>query len=155
MRVVSRAIRLRCLASAACGQPAEGWLIGADAVLRVTPPDAEDARTTLLALMGHFSDGLSGHRPMPTAVRTGLAILQDAGAARTAFEGSGDFGGASGEGREACLARLYPDFAALRGEPAFEPSSRALYAAYGDWLATAVTVTELPHHAMVEEAEND
>ncbi|MDP2004107.1 MAG: exodeoxyribonuclease V subunit gamma [Rubrivivax sp.] len=146
---------LRCLATAACGQPAEGWLIGADAVLRVTPPEADGARATLFALMGHCSDGLSGDKPVPTAVQTGLAVLHGVAAARTAFEGSGDFGGATGEGREACLARLYPDFAALQAEPAFEPGSRALYADYGAWLATHVTVEALPEHAAFEEADDE
>jgi exodeoxyribonuclease V gamma subunit len=144
---------VRCLASAACGQPAEGWLIGADAVLRVQPPDAAEARVTLSRLMVCFSEGLSGDKPLPTAVRTGLALIQDPGNARAAYEGN-DFGG-PGEGREACLARLFPDFAALRAEPEFEPRSYELYGAYGDWLSTHVTVEALPDHASGEDPDDE
>ena len=145
---------VRCLAAAACGQPCEGLLIGADAVLRVRPPEAEEARITLFALMAACSAGLAGDRPMPTAVRTGLAMLQDADRARATFEGSG-FGGPPGEGREACLARLYPDFATLLEEPNFEPGSRELYAAYGTWLASHVTVDELPGYTAVEDSDDE
>lgn len=66
------------------------------------------------------------------AAETGSAPAQgkseaelDAKAAQ-AYEG-GYLGRASGEGREACLQRLYPDFASLRAQPAFEPATRALY----------------------------
>ena len=145
---------VRCLASAACGTPGDGLLIGADAVLRVRPPDAEQARATLCALLVDCRAGLAGDSPLPTAVRTGLALLDGVERARATYEGS-DFGGPPGEGREACLARLFPDFASLLAAPDFEPASRRLYAAYGAWLASHVTVDELPAQATLGALDDD
>ncbi|MDE2456939.1 MAG: hypothetical protein KGL43_25390, partial [Burkholderiales bacterium] len=104
------------------------------------------AKTTLLDLMRACQDGLSGDHPWPTAVLTGLAFVNDSDRARQVYEGS-DFGGPGGEGRDACLARLYPDFAALSGEPEFATCSRLLYAPYQDWLAGHVRIEALPDHA--------
>jgi exodeoxyribonuclease V gamma subunit len=139
---------VRCLASAACGQPAGGFVVGADAVVRVTPPTREAARSTLLALMQDCHGGLRGDTPVPTAVLTGLAFLNDPAKARLTFEGS-DHGGVA-EGGEACLARLYPDYAALCATAGFESSTRRLYEPYREWLAHQVAVEELPDHAAVE-----
>jgi exodeoxyribonuclease V gamma subunit len=94
-------------------------------------------------------EGLSGDRPWPTAVLTGLAFVTDPDKARSAYEGS-DFGGGLGEGREACLSRLYPDFAALSRDPEFGASSLKLYAPYRDWLNDQVLIEELPDHADTE-----
>ncbi len=110
---------VRSLALAACGQPAAGILIGADAVAHLKALDPEAARDTLLALMRAQQDGVLGDRPWPTALLTGLALLEDLEDARNTYDGSG-YGGHQGERREACLARLYPDFAALSAEPAFD-----------------------------------
>ena len=85
--------------------------------------------------------GLGGTQPLPTAVRTGLAFLDGPDKAAGVYDGSGF--GARGEGQEACLARLYPDFAALSAEPAFEPSTRLLYEPFAQWLATHVQVEVL------------
>ena len=139
---------VRSLASATCGQPAAGILIGADVVVHVAPLDPAAAQQVLLDLMRAFQEGVSGDRPWPTAVLTGLAFLHDPDKARATYEGS-DFGG-QGEGREACLARLYPDFASLSGEPAFEACSELLYRPYKDWLETHLTIEELPNHADAE-----
>ncbi|MEO6031344.1 MAG: exodeoxyribonuclease V subunit gamma [Burkholderiaceae bacterium] len=144
---------VRCLASAACGQPANGFVIGADALVRVTPPTQESARATLQSLMQACHEGLRGAGPVPTAVRTGLAYLDDPGKACKVYEGGGDFG-AVGEGSEACLARLYPDCAALFASPGFEASTRRLYAPYREWLAQQV-VEELPDHAAVEGLDDE
>ncbi len=143
---------LRCLASAACGTPADAIVIGADAWMRVTPPSQDVARPILLSLMQACVDGLRADRPVPTAVRTGLAWLDDPGNAWKIFEGS-NFGPV-GEGHEACLARLYPDFASLAGSAGFEAGTRRLYAAYRDWLAQQ-TVAELPGHATLEDPGDD
>ena len=139
---------VRCLASAACGHPADGIVIGADAVVRVTPPTPESAIATLQSLMSACHDGLRGHSPVPTAVLTGLAYLDDPTKARFVFEGS-DFGGIA-EGGEACLSRLFPDYASLFGSPDFETHTRRLYEPYREWLAHNVSVAELPDHAAVE-----
>eukprot|EP01038_Epipyxis_sp_PR26KG_P002231 gene2231-3173_t len=78
---------VRSLAQAACGMPADGILIGADAVVRITASEPVSARDTLLVLLRAARQGLSGDAPLPTAVLTGLAMLKDESAARLAFDG--------------------------------------------------------------------
>ncbi|MEO8859410.1 MAG: exodeoxyribonuclease V subunit gamma [Burkholderiaceae bacterium] len=134
---------IRCLASAACGQAADGVLIGADAVVQVKAPSQEEASATLADLMLACRDGLSGNAPLPTALLTGLAVLEDPSKARQAYEGS-DFGGYSGEGNEACLARLFPDFATLSAQANFEAATLRLYAPYKAWLDQHVDIVALP-----------
>jgi exodeoxyribonuclease V gamma subunit len=140
---------VRSLAAAACGRPAAGIVIGADAVIHVAALEPAAAQGTLLGVMRACQEGLSGDRPWPTAVLTGLAFVTDPDKARSAYEGS-DFGGGLGEGREACLSRLYPDFAALSRDPEFGASSLKLYAPYQDWLNDQVLIEELPDHADTE-----
>ena len=145
---------VRSLALAACGQPAAGILIGADAVLHISPCEPAAARETLDGLLQAAQQGLSGHAPLPTAVLTGLAFLKDPGKARPVFEGH-DFSEVPGEGREACLARLYPDFATLLAEPAFGAASQRLYAPYRTWLDDHITIEVLAHPADVEGEGDD
>ena len=145
---------VRCLASAACGHPASGIVIGAGAAVHVTPPECAQAITVLATLMHACHDGLSGNSPMPTAVQTGLVFLEDAAKAWLAYDGS-DFSPVPGEGKETCLARLYPDFAALSAQPDFESSTRLLYGPYKEWLARHVRVELLADVAQPEAAEND
>jgi exodeoxyribonuclease V gamma subunit len=133
---------LRCLASAACGHPASGIVIGAGAVVLVTPPPQEQAVTELASLLRACQAGLTGSTPMPTAVRTGLAFLKDPSRAHEAYDGSGH-SAFPGEGKDPSLARLFPDFATLCAQDAFESSTRWLYAPYKDWLARHVSVTLL------------
>jgi exodeoxyribonuclease V gamma subunit len=142
---------VRCLASAACGHPAQGIVIGAGAAVRVRPPQAAQARTVLSALMGACHAGLSRNRPTPTALQTGLAFLENASKARLVYDGS-DFNPMPGEGKEACLARLYPDFNTLSASPEFETATRLLYEPYRDWLSTHVDVEMWTNPATVEGA---
>lgn len=142
---------VRCLASAACGHPVTGLVIGAGAAVHVRPPPEAEARTLLAALMSACHAGLTQDRPTPTAVQTGLAFLKDAAKARLAYEGS-DFSPMPGESREPCLARLYPDFDTLSASPEFESSSRLLYEPYLDWLSTHVEVEMLANTAPAEGA---
>ena len=140
---------LRGLAAAASGHALNGILVGADVVVSVSPPDAEESPAILFDLMQAWREGLQGDEPLPTALRTGLAWLGDPSRARAVYEG-GDFAGPPGEGREACLARLYPDFSALAQQPAFESSTQRLYAAYRVWLGDCVALQPLPGQAAGE-----
>ncbi len=145
---------VRCLASAACGHRASGIVIGAGAAVHVTPPGREQAVTVLSALMQACQAGLSGNRPLPTAVRTGLAYLEDPATAWQVYDGN-DFSPVPGEGQEVCLARLYPDFAALRAQPGFESATRMLYEPYAQWLANHVQVEVLSEVAQPAAAAHD
>ncbi|CAD5371681.1 RecBCD enzyme subunit RecC [Rubrivivax sp. A210] len=134
---------LRGLAAAACGGPVGGIVIGSDAVARLAPLQPDEARDTLLALMRACRDGLLGSAPWPTAARTGLAWLtKDPAKAAEAYDGAA-FSAMPGEGREPCLARLYPDFATLAAQPGFEEATRRLYEPCIAWLAAAAGVEPL------------
>jgi exodeoxyribonuclease V gamma subunit len=129
---------VRCLASAACGSPADGIVMGEGAVVHVTAPEPSHALPLLTDLLQACSAALDGDRPLPTAVRTGATWLTRPEVARQAYEGAYR-SQVPGEGREACLARLYPDFAALSAEPDFDSASRRLYEPYLQWLADHAT----------------
>ena len=146
---------LRGIAAAACGQPVAGIVIGADAVLHFDALPVEASQETLRALMAAWAEGLAGSAPWPTAVNTGLALLKSAEAAAAAYDGSRF--GARGEGREASLARLFPDFAALAAQPGFAVASARLYGPLRDALGTQVHIESLPGAAAAdgEDAADD
>jgi exodeoxyribonuclease V gamma subunit len=98
--------------------------------------------------------GLGGSKPMPTAVQTGLAFLKDPAKAWLAYDGS-DFSPVPGEGKEACLARLYPDFATLSAQDEFESATRLLYEPYREWLASHVNFELLSDVAQSEGRDHD
>ena len=143
---------VRGLAAAACGQPVAGIVIGADVVLHLAPLLPDEAHETLLALTAAWAEGLAGDAPLPTAVNTGLALLKSAEAAALTFEGS-SYGASSqrGEGQEACLARLFPDFRTLAAQPGFAVASARLYTPLRDGLASHVRMEPLPGQAAAED----
>ena len=84
--------------------------------------------------------------PLPTAVRTGLAWLGAPDKAKSVYEGR------FGEGREACLARLFPSVEALLSQADFEPATRRLYEAFRAWVA-GVGFAALPDAAPDDDGE--
>ncbi len=140
---------VRCLASAACGHPADGVLIGEGALVRVAAPDPADAQALLLDLMQACREGLGGHEPLPTALKTGLAWLADPDDAQKAYEGGYR---QAGEVGEPCLARLYPDFATLAAQPDFEGATRRLYQPFQQWLSRHAQAELLSAEAEAPEA---
>ena len=152
---------LRDLAATASGHVVRGVMVGADARVHLAPRGAEGAltsqaaRETLFDLMHALREGLAGGMPFPTAVRTGLAFLgENPGLARGIYEGN-PHRGVRGEGHEASLARLAPDFASLVARPGFETATRRLYAPYQAWLASHVTVEELPGRAELDDEDDE
>jgi exodeoxyribonuclease V gamma subunit len=133
---------VRCLAAAACGHAVGGIVIGEGAAVHVAPPPQASASEVLATLMRACADGLRGSRPWPSAVLTGLAFLKDPVGAEAVYD-SHAFSPVPGEGREACLARLYPGYSVLRADPGFEPAARRLYQPLADWLASHVSVEGL------------
>jgi len=142
------------LASAACGTPVEGILIGEDALVRVRASAMPEAPACLHALMLACREGLNGSEPLPTALLTGITYLADPRRARDVFEGN-EHTDARGEGEEPCLARLFPDFAALQASPGFESATRRLYEPYRRWLDEAVSFEALGATATEPEALDD
>jgi exodeoxyribonuclease V gamma subunit len=78
--------------------------------------------------------------PLPVACQTALALLAE-GKPRVVYEGEYELRGEVE--KEPCLARLWPDFAALASSGEWPGVALALYGGLADWLATQVTVT--PH----------
>ena len=131
------------LISSACGAPVQGVLVGRDATLTVQPLPADRAMATLRDLLDAWREGMG--QPLPVAPLTALAWL-DGGKPEQAYEG-GMF--LDGEGREPCLARLFPDFETLVADGRFEALAETLYGPLRDWAATHVAVAL--HAAAVRE----
>lgn len=129
---------LRQLLTAAQGQPVTGYLVGRDALATLAPLEPDAARDTLRTLLDAWRQGMD--QPLPTACKTGLALVLDDNPAPH-YDGSF---GSMGEGEDPCLARLWPGFAALSAEPRWEDWSRTLYQPLADWLQQSVTMTSHP-----------
>jgi exodeoxyribonuclease V gamma subunit len=105
---------VRLLASAASGHPAtQAILLGRDACLQLAPLPRGQAATHLAELLAVWQAGMQ--QPLPLPCRTGLSAAADLNAQAT-YEGS-PHNGLPGECEEACLARTFPDFDALIGQP--------------------------------------
>ena len=98
------------------------------------------ATDTLLGLMQDWQGGLAGDRPIPAALRTGLAWLAGGeDKARTAYEGA-EGGRSTGEVEDPCLARLFPDFDRLSSAEGYAITNLRLYGPYRQWLDTCTSV---------------
>lgn len=128
---------VRQLAAAALGHQITGYLVARDAVIVMAPLEQDAARTTLADLMACWQAGLQ--RPLPTACKTALQLLT-ADKAREAYDGGF---ATRGEADDPCLARLWPDFAALSDEPDWQAWSHRLYAPLVAWMQAHVTVAPL------------
>ena len=98
------------------------------------PLDPHAARSTLGAIVQLWRAGMD--QPLPAACKTGLALVMEADP-RSTYDGGFEL---SGENEDPCLARLWPDFAALASQPGFADACRALYQPLADWLAQSVSV---------------
>ena len=136
---------LRQLAAAAQDMPVTGYLVARDAIVRMAPLEPDAARATLDAIVALWRLGMDA--PLPTACKTALALVQD-GDPRAVYDGGFD---TDGENADLCLARLWPDFAALAREPDWTDCARELYGPLADWLDEHVTVT--PIAAAADEGE--
>ena len=168
---------LRLCVAAASGQALQGRLVGRDAALTLHAPQAATAREVLTRL--HFAWRQGQRAPLPVAMRSAMAWLGEdsedeaAAAAQRVYDGAPPQGrGEGGEGQEAPLARLWPEWESLAeapspraewpaaltdagadavrdyGEQALAPGFAAwaelLYAPLRDWAADHVEITALP-----------
>ena len=145
---------VRCLASAACGVPTDGILIGDGALVRVRAPEPPEARPVLHALMLACRDGLTANAPLPTVAQTGIALLTQPDKAHEAYEGRHN-SATPGEGTEPSLARLFPDYESLAADPGFESASQRLYQPFLAWLGTHSVLEMLPAQSPTTEAVDD
>jgi exodeoxyribonuclease V gamma subunit len=77
--------------------------------------------------------------PLPLAPRTALALVRGVADVAGVYEGS-DFGHRRGEADEACLARSFPDYAALSADGHFEALAQRLFAPLAAWIEADVQV---------------
>ncbi|MDL2353778.1 MAG: exodeoxyribonuclease V subunit gamma, partial [Pseudomonadota bacterium] len=128
---------LRQLAVAAAGQRVSGYLVARDAIVAFAPLDADAARATLAGLVALWRQNLD--QPLPVACKTALALLRG-GDPRATYDGGFEL---SGEVDDLCLARLWPDFAALTAGGAWLASAEALYGPLAAWLDQHVAIAPL------------
>ena len=132
---------LRQLVAGAAGMPVAGHMVARDAGLAFAPLAAEEAHAALAQLVALWRANLD--RPLPVACRTALAQVQG-GAAQAAYDGGehGDIGPPP-ESRDPALARLWPDFETLSGDPGWPGVAAQLYGPLVDWIAEHVRCTAL------------
>lgn len=135
------------LAAAACGCAITGVLVGRDAVLELGQPEPAIARQAFSDLIALWRQGMN--EPLPLACQTALAFLNDETRASRAYDG--EFNRAGEAGRDACLARVYPDYEALTADGRFADLARRLYGPLNDWLAG---IAPEIHDADVEDEED-
>ena len=128
---------VRSLAAAASGVVAPGMLVGRDATLHLPALDADEARQQLAQLLQVWQQGMQS--PLPLALRTGLAWVQEGNAAQ-AYEGGWN---SEGENADPCLARIYPDFEALSADGRMDALAHLVCAPLAEWASSQVRAT--PH----------
>jgi len=128
---------LRQLAAAAVGQPVAGYLVARDAIVTMAPLAQPEALAQLQALAALWRSNLD--QPLPVACKTALALVQD-GEPRTVYDGGFEL---SGEVADLCLARLWPDFAALSANPDWVGTAQALYGPLAQWLLQSVEIAPM------------
>lgn len=109
----------------ACGQPLHSFLVGEDCSLHWPPLPAEVAQEQLQKWLAAWQSGLRS--PLPVALKTALAWLQDGREDKAAAVYEGVFNVSGEVGSSASLARQYPDFAALSADKQFFEWSTNLY----------------------------
>ena len=124
---------VRLLAASACGVSLRGVLVGQDATVTLEPLERARAQALLGELLLAWQEGMAA--PLPVALNTGLAQVSGKGDMALVFEGGPFRAGA--EGDEPCLARLFPDFAALSADGRFETLATRLYGPLYEWVLSS------------------
>ncbi|WP_277374485.1 exodeoxyribonuclease V subunit gamma [Pseudomonas sp. AA-38] len=113
------------LIASACEHPLTTLLVGEDQALAFDPVPLERAREVLDAWLQGWVEGMCA--PLPVALKTSLVWLLDGNEdkARSAYEGA--FKQTGEVQANACLARQFPDYAALTADGGFAEWSERLY----------------------------
>jgi exodeoxyribonuclease V gamma subunit len=134
---------IRSLASAACEQALDGVLVGQDAQLHIRAMAPEQARPWLQALLQCWWQGMQAPLPLPLKTALALAAQQlelKGPDPEAVYEGT-EHDRRLAEGREPCLARLYPDYDTLATDGQLAHWAEALYMPLLQWVQTHVTDT--------------
>ena len=147
---------VRMLAASACGEAVLGLLVGRDATVKINPLPQELAHDLLADLMRAWLEGM--HEPLPVAAKTALALVKEVRDVAAVYDGASFTPSGSdrpgGEGGEASLARLFPDFAALSADGRFAAYAQRLYAPINDWIQTCVTLELHPQVLPPQDADH-
>jgi len=131
---------LRQLASAASGHPVAGCLVARDAVVEMAPLEPSEALAVLDDLIALWRRNLDA--PLPVACATSLAWLGGGEAdAKAVYEGGFQIAGEAQ--RDPCLARLWPDFAALAAQSDAFDCAQALYGPLLAWIEASLAITPI------------
>jgi len=132
---------LRQLAAAAASTPLHSFLVTRDAIVEMAPLEQSTARAALEQVVDAWRANLDA--PLPVACKTALAQLADADP-RTVYDGGFEI---DGEVADACLARLWPAFAALSGAGGWLATVDTVYGPLAQWMAHHVVATPLAGEA--------
>ncbi len=139
---------LRQLAAAAQDRPLGGHLVARDAIVAMRPLEPDAARRALAAVVALWREGMD--RPLPTACKSALALAQE-GDPRAVYDGGFEL---TGERADLCLARLWPDYAALSAEAAWIDCSLELYGPLAEWIKHDITLTPIGAAGDGEDGKN-
>jgi exodeoxyribonuclease V gamma subunit len=128
---------LRQLCAAAAGASVTGYLVARDAVVTMAPLGREQAQSVLANVVAQWRGNLD--QPLPVACKSALAELLG-GDARATYEGGFD---TAGEVADPCLARLWPDFAALTAGASWPATAAGLYQPLVEWMQASITIAPL------------
>jgi exodeoxyribonuclease V gamma subunit len=128
---------LRQLAAAAAGTPTQGFLVARDAIVTMAPLEPAMARAALEQVVAAWRANLDA--PLAVACKTALAQLNE-GDPRTVYDGGFEI---DGEVADACLARLWPTFAALAGAGDWQATAETAYGPLAQWMQHHVSTTAL------------
>jgi exodeoxyribonuclease V gamma subunit len=138
---------IRQLVAAALGYRVSGYLLARDAIVSMQPLEHAASKVILADLMRYWRDGLS--RPLPSACKTALAWLED-GKPDEVYDGAYQM---SGEVEDLCLARLWPDYAAISADPEWAACCRGLFGPLHAWLASSISIQRLEEIVSIEEVQ--
>ena len=135
-------IWLVSLAAAAMGQPLHCVVVGANAVLRVPPPEADAARAQLQVVLNTWAEGMRWPLPLPPALALQwLKDRENLNALHDLYEGSSHQ--RAERSKDPALARTYPTLNDLMASADFERLTEAVYVPLRDW-AALIQVEALP-----------
>ncbi|HJV74726.1 MAG TPA: exodeoxyribonuclease V subunit gamma [Noviherbaspirillum sp.] len=137
------------LAAAAAGHQVEAIVVARDCVLTLAPLDPLQAQVELSNVLACWEEGMQ--RPLPVALDTAIALLNDQKPGKV-YDGD-PYSPIPGEAqREPCLARLWPDYERLAGDPEWEAWARRVYAPLLAWVESHVTMSSFEDILVQKEA---
>ncbi|MES2126757.1 MAG: exodeoxyribonuclease V subunit gamma [Pseudomonadota bacterium] len=118
----------------AAGPDITGYLVARDAIVKMLPIEG---RALLEAVVALWRTNLD--TPLPVACKSALALLAGEDA-RSTYDGGFEL---RGEVDDACLARLWPDYASLAAHPDWPDVAEALYGPLRRWIEADIVITPI------------